>query len=51
MTLIGELRFTTAHLIIFIGYCSKECVWGGINKKVYRFFRFVEANQQKLKKE
>ena len=31
-------------------YCSKECVWG-INKKVYRSFRFVEANQQKLKKE
>ena len=31
-------------------YYSKECVWG-INKKVYRFFRFVVTNQQKLKKE
>ena len=24
-----------------IRYCSKECVWRRINKKVYRFFRFV----------
>ena len=23
------------------GYCFKECVWRRINKKVYRFFRFV----------
>ena len=23
------------------GYCSQKCVWRRINKKVYRFFRFV----------
>ena len=25
----------------YYGYCFKECVWRRINKKVYRFFRFV----------
>ena len=33
-----------AELILFqrvCRYCFKECVWRRINKKVYRFFRFV----------
>ena len=32
-------------------YSSKECVCERVNKKVYRFFRCVLSNQQKLKKE
>ena len=32
---------TRAKNSLAVGYCFKECVWRRINKKVYRFFRFV----------